>query len=324
MATTPSGEYALPRQDIRDALEEFDLAADRAGFVGLKIAPALEVGEVNGVYDVVPIESMLREYDTRRAPDGNYPRTDGKVEQASYVTKEHGIEERVDDRLARAHASRFDSELLAAERCRDAVMRGHERRVITAATGLAAGQQTAAGSNGGAWSTGTSDPFTLVHAARKAVRNRVGRAPNAMVLDWEAFEVLVGLDAVIDRIKYSGYTDPSKAALQPQVIAQALGLDEIIVANSVTNGANMAEEASIESMWPRATALLFVRYDGPDTRKPQFMRTFHWGADGSQIGGVFEEYRDEARRSDIIRNRMDSSEDIVYGAAGQLLTGLLA
>ena len=38
------------RPELRDSLEEFDLEADQAGFVGLQIAPALEVDMQSGEY----------------------------------------------------------------------------------------------------------------------------------------------------------------------------------------------------------------------------------------------------------------------------------
>ena len=333
MTTTTSGDYAAPRADLAEELLEFDLQADREGFIAPKIAPAMEVGERAGVYTVMPVRALLREYADTRAPGAAYGRTDGEVEQRSFSTTEHGLEEPCDDRLTAIYKSQYDAEVVAAERVRDGILRGHERRVITKAVSLPAEQTTDAAEEdgngnslyGGAWTTPMADPYRLVRAARAAVRSRVGKAPGCLIISWETFEKLAELDAIIERIQYqySGRQLPADANLQPATVGAALGVEELIVAGSVTNTGNIAEPAQLETMWPAATGLLLVKGSGMDTRRPQFMRTFHWGADGSTIGGAFEEYRDETIRSTVIRCRMETSEEIVYPEAAELLTGLL-
>ena len=325
MTTTTSGDHAAPRADLAEELLEFDLQADREGFIAPKIAPAMEVGERAGVYTVMPVRALLREYADTRAPGAAYGRTDGEVEQRSFSTTEHGLEEPCDDRLTAIYKSQYDAEVVAAERVRDGILRGHERRVITKAVSLGADQQTAAADYGGPWSTATADPYALVRSARAEVRSRVGKAPGCLIISWEVFEKLAELDAIIERIQYqyTGRQLPADANLQPATVGAALGVEELIVAGSVTNTGNIAEPAQLETMWPAATGLLLVKGSGMDTRRPQFMRTFHWGADGSTIGGAFEEYRDETIRSTVIRCRMETSEEIVYPEAAELLTGLL-
>ena len=333
MSTTPRNPstYAAPRQDLGRALEQFDVQADREGFVGPRIAPFIEVSESSGDYDVIPIASMLREYDTRRAPKSAYPRTGGEVEQDTFKTREYGMEEPVDDRLKAVHMSRFDAEMIAAERVRDAILRGHERRVITAALAADAARETDAaddgndGDNGKQWGDPNADPFKLVRLVRAKVRSRVGRTPGCLVVSWEAFEKLAELGAINERVQYqyTGRVLPSDALLQPSVIAGALGVDELIVANSVTNAANIAEPAELETMWPADKALMMVKYDGQDTTRPQYMRTFHWAEDGSEPGGRFEEYREESIRGTVVRCRFDVDEKVVYAAAGEIITGLI-
>ena len=146
-----------------------------------------------------------------------------------------------------------------------------------------------------------------------------------MVVGWEAFEKLAELEAVIERIQYqyTGREMPAGAELQPGVVAAALGVEELVVAGSVTNTANMAEPADLESIWPEDQALLMVRDDGQDTTRPQYMRTFHWGEDGSDPGGRVEEYREENIRGTVLRARFDVDEKVVYAAAGEIISGLL-
>jgi hypothetical protein len=59
-----------------------------------------------------------------------------------------------------------------------------------------------------------------------------------------------------------------------------------------------------------------------DPREPCIARTFHWADDGSQIGGTAETYRDETKRSDIVRVRHDVDEIVMYTEMGHLIGGI--
>ena len=87
MPTSPSTSFATLRPDLRDTLMEFDLAADQAGFVGLRIAPSLEVEKPFGQYGKVVLKEMLKQRDTRRAADGSYAFGSGKGTKDTYVTE---------------------------------------------------------------------------------------------------------------------------------------------------------------------------------------------------------------------------------------------
>ena len=72
MSTTPNtGVNLRPRGDLRQSPQEFDLQTNLAGMVGLQIAPSYEVDEEMGVFDRLPIGSMLQDIDDRRAPEGS-------------------------------------------------------------------------------------------------------------------------------------------------------------------------------------------------------------------------------------------------------------
>ena len=317
MPTSPNQSFSTLRPDLRDTLMEFDLAADRMGFVGLRIAPSLEVQKPFGEYPVIPLKEMLKSRDTRRASDGSYAHGEGRGSKDSYSTEEHGLAERVDDREAEMYADWWDAEVLATERCVDAVLRNHNQRVIDAALGIS---NTTTGSD---WTDqANATPIDDVRGAKVTVRNRTGIVPNAMCIDWELFENLKDVSEIVDRIKYSGLQDPNRSEITTTALARAFDLDELIVSGSVKNTANENKSASVGSMWTTSKALVFRKERTRNMRRPQFMRTFHWGADGSQIGGVIESYRDESRRSDMVRSRMETDEKKVYEECAQVLDTL--
>jgi hypothetical protein len=318
MGTTPSAAVEQYRPDIGLGFSEFDVEANQRGYVGLAIAPVMEVDVVADVYSIIPKEELMKSYSTDRAADGTYGKVNGKFETDSYNCTENGIEERVDRRDARRFGNYIDAEMIAAMRTRDIVLKNHNSRVITLA--LAVANTNAAGT---VWSTvATASPIANVRAAKIAIRNRCGKVPNAMCCDWEAWEYLRDCAEVVERLKYSGIDDPKKANLN--AVAAVLGLEEIIVSGAVTDGAIAPLAASVASMWDRTKALVFCKSTTQDTKVPHFMRTFHWGADGSQIGAAFESYYDPTRRSDIIRHRMDTDEKVLYSDVAQVITGVLA
>lgn len=324
MATHQSAALSSYRPDLADTLMEFDLAMDREGMVGLRIAPVLEVDKVAGFFAKVSIHETLKTYTTNRAEGGGYNKATGKFSTDNYACEEHGLEEDIDDRKAVRLSSLVDSEALATERCRDAVMRNLNQRVIdlalTTLNGLS--YETAAGT---AWSTTSSAlPIDNVRTVQNAIRDRGAPPPNTMVLDYKAWLSLIDNAQIIDRLKYAGFQNPNRGNITTSAVAQALDLDDIWVSRSMRNTANdLATEPTLTPQWTTTKAMLFYAYPGLDTAKPQFMRTFHWGADGSSIGRTIETYRNEAIRADVVRCRMDTDEKVLFAKCAQVITGVL-
>lgn len=316
MATSPSTALTTLRPDLSGAMEQFDLEADQLGFIGHRIAPVIEVKKAFGQYGVIPLKESLKTQETRRAEDGSYNQTSGKADKDSYSCEEHGLEERVDEREAEVYGEWWDAEMLAAQRTRDGVLRNHEKRIIDLALNVS--NTTAAGTE---WNdTASSTPVANIRTAKLAVRARTGVVPNVLVIELEIFEFLQSNAEVLDRLFGTAAKDPKK--VNEDALARALNLEEVIVAGAMKNTANEAQDAVLGSLWDVTKGLLFRRDANRDTRKPRFMNTFHFGADGSQIGGVVEEYECPKRRSQIVRNRLDTDEKIVYEDCAEVITGL--
>ncbi len=315
MTTSANSSMTNSRPDIGQAMETIDLIAMRAGFVGLQIAPVLEVPRKSGAVGKIPIDSLLSPKVTKRNPDGKYSRINGKADKVTYTTQDNGLEERVDDATDAEYMDIWDSEYLAGLRTLHGVLEAHEQRVIAAAL-----SNSFTSASGAVWTTTTTDVVATVTARINAVRLRCGRKPNALVLDSEIVNYLLINDSVLDA--FVGSADRSPRAIRLAGLAAALGLDEIIEASSVKNTSIIDGTPSLASNWDRTKALLFVKETSTDTKRPQFMRTIHWGNDGSQIGGTFESYREESSRSTIIRNRMETAEVIMYAEAAEVITSV--
>lgn len=319
MAVSPSPSTAIGRPDLGATLEEFDLQANQAGFVGLKIFPVVEVAEQSANIGKIPIEQLLQEQETNRASGGGYREGNFTFSDFSYATEEHGWTERIDERNARIYRRFFDAEVVGARRARNFVLQNLEKRIVAAATNVASFVDVAATV---AWSTpATAVPITDVLNRMIAVRAASGMTPNTVVMDWEAFMRARETAQVIDRLKYSGHTDPKNVT--ENALAQVFNVKRVIVSGGIRNTAPEGG-LTLTAQWPRATVAVGYVAESDDVAEPGVGRVFHWSADGSNIGTILESYYVEDVRATKIRARMETDELVVYNEAWELITGVLA
>lgn len=319
MPVSPSVTQAVGRPDLGATLTEFDVRANQAGYVGLQLFPPIDVQEQSANIGRIPIEQLLQTQDTARASGGGYRRGNFTFDDFSYATKEHGWEEPVDDRNMRIYRRYFDAEVIAARRAQNFVIQNHEIRCCAAAQSTTA---HATGAAAAAWSVkATADPVADVLARIRAVRLACGLTPNVVVMDYDAFTYALETDSVVDRLKYAGYDDPKDVG--EAALAKLFKVRRVIVAGSLKNTA--AEGSlTLASAWDRTKVAVGRIAETNDVAEPCLGRTFHWSADGSSIGGTIETYRDETKRSDVVRVRMETDEKEMYPECWQVITGVLA
>lgn len=324
---SPSVSLATYRPDLGASLEEFNLAMDRQGFIGLRVLPVIDVAQPSGTYGVIPIESMLANRETLRAPGSGYNRQNWKFETGSYATEENGAEDPVDDKEATMYRDYFDAEMIATERVRDVVLRNQEKRiadlVFNATTWTGASLTTAVSTE---WSdTANSTPLSDVEAAVRKVWDGGGFWPTVLIINHIVYRNLTNNEQIIDRISSNGAGGPTKASdISRSALAQVFGLDEVIVASGTKNTAAEGQTPVFAQIWSNEYAMLARVATGRDVQQPALGRTFHWSADGSEIGTHIESYRDETVRGGIIRARHETDEKIIYPTAAHLLSNITA
>lgn len=321
---SPSSALSTQRPDLAASFEAFDLEAEKANFIGTRVAPVVEVGSQAGSFGKIPLDQLLQQRDTRRAPGSGYSRGKFTFTPTNFATEEHGAEEPIDDREAKMYASYFRAEEVSARRAYNAVLRNAEMRwaaaIFNTTTWTGASLTTAAGTP---WSTvATAVPLTDVEGAVQKVYDNSGLWPNALVISRKCFRNLRRCTQIIDLVKYSGFVDTRAGKITEEVLAQCFDLDYVIVAGGSKNTALEGQTATPGQIWNSTQAMVCRVATTNDPKEPCIARTFHWLEDGSEIDGRFESYRDETVRSDIIRVRHDVDEIIMYTQAGHLLTSL--
>jgi len=314
---SPSTSLATQRPDLAASFEEFSLEADRQGFIGHRVFPVIEVAQQAGNFGKIPLEELLRDAETRRAPRSGYNRDDYKFESATYACEEHGFEQPVDDRLKKMYANYFDAEQIATQRAFDRVLRNAERRIADAlfnATTFT--PQTIVNE----WDDAAlAVPLTDVETAVQAAWAASGLWPNALIVNRKVFRNLRNTAQIIDRVKYQGFVDVRAGSITAEALAQAFDLEMVLVAGGSRNTAKQGQAASISQIWSDEYAMVARIASTNDFEEPCIGRTFHWNGDGSEVDGRVESYRDETKRADIVRVRHDVDEVVLHTACAKLL-----
>jgi hypothetical protein len=323
---SPTSSLATQRPDLATFLE-FDLESENAGYIASQVLPVMSVASQAGNFGKIPLEQLLQQRETRRAPGAGYARGNWTFDKATYATEEHGAEEPVDDREAKMYAEYFDAEQVSTMRAFSAVLRNAEQRVadaiFNATTWNGASLTTVVTNEWDSNHTTTAVPITDVEAAVNKVYDGSGLWPNALIINRKVFRNLRNLDQIIDRIESAGAGNPSKPSdITEQMLAAVFDLDYVIVAGTSKNGAKEGQAATPTQIWSSEYAMVCRIATGNDMREACIGRTFHWSNDGSSIGGTVESYRDEVIRGNVIRVRHDVDEVVLYPQAGHLLSNV--
>jgi len=321
---SPTGSLATLRPDLATFLE-FDLESEKAGYIATEVFPVINVASQAGTFGKIPIEELLQQRNTRRAPGSGYARGEFNFITAVYATEEHGAEEPVDDREAKMYAEYFDAEQISTLRAFSSVLRNAEQRVADAVFNPAVwtgGALTTAITN--EWDDAVNAvPLTDVEAAVQKIYDNSGLWANALIISKKVFRNLRNVAQVIERIEASGAGQSAKASdVTVEMLKAAFDLDYVIVAGTSKNGSKEGQAATPTQIWSGEYAMVCKIATGSDMRDPCLGRTFHWSDDGSSVGGTVESYRDEVVRGNVIRVRHDVAEVVLYPEAGHLLSNI--
>ena len=320
-----SPSQAISRVELSSGYEEFDLAASRQGFIGPRVAKPRPVARQSGEFGYVPVEQLLQNRTTRRAPGTGYNRGSFEFETLSFATEEHGVEEKLDDREIKQYSDLLDAETIHAQRAIDAIARAYEIEVADAifnATTFASYTDDVTEE----WDDADSaTPMTDVETARRAIESATGLRPNALIINRKVFHNLKQTDEIVDRLKYAGFDDMK--TIGANALAQLFDLDFVLVAGGYKNTADEGQDASIEPIWSDEYAMVCKVATTRDPSEACVARTFVWAEEagmdnGEEICVVIEEYRTEDTRSSILRARSDWDIQVIHAAAGYLLSNI--
>jgi hypothetical protein len=324
----PSSSLSTLRPDLASYFE-FDLEANRQGMIAQKIAPVIEVALQADNPGKIPIEQLLKVGNGRpRASGGAYDRGSWTFTSWSYATLDYGWGEPLDDRDRARYQHLIDAEQVCIARAYNNVLLNAEMRMAALLfsatwTGGGASLYTDVGTTEWAqenWSTAT--PIAHVEAAVRKVHDNTGIWPNAIAMNRKKFRDLRQCTEIRERIVASGAGTPAKASdITPEMVASCFDLDYCLIAGTSKDSAVEGAATTIADIWGDYAMVCKVA-TGNDIREPCIARTFHWSANGSQIGGAIRQYREEAIHSDVYEVMHDVAEVVMYTELGHLIGGI--
>jgi hypothetical protein len=304
--------YTTIRADIAQAV--FEGLNNKANlFIGAEVMPIFSSDVKSGAYLKLNLGDSegLNDDALQIAAGANYPRTSRRFTSDSFATTEYGLEEVLPDSNRRDLDRFFDTEVNIAAMLLKNIQISHELRVATAT--FAANGLTAI-SAGAAYTEANIATFDLPAdvAAAKLDLAKYGVMPNALIMSQPVFERVRRSIKVQNQI-FGVVPSNSTRLLSEQEVASAVGVDRVLVGRGARNTAKKGQAYAGGFIWGN-THMALANISGGDFAGGGFGRTIVWAED-SPVPFVSETYRDEARRSNVLRVRQSATEKVIDGTS---------
>ena len=160
----------------------------------------------------------------------------------------------------------------------------------------------------------TSNPIDIVRAAILKINSKIGVPPNLMIFPRLGVTYVENHPDVVARFSNFNLTDD-------EAFNNLTGFDgRVVLADVKYNNANNIDAAEVlVDMWGKDVILAYVR-PGLNRRDLSFAKTFMWppGGPGSELQPT-ERWREESRKSDLVRTTWQYDPKITTSMAGYLI-----
>ena len=306
------------RADINQALIEAPQAD--VGLIGATLLPLQNVQAKSGTYLKVQLAAadLLSNNSAARGNGSEYQRGIRSFASANYDTQEYGLEELLDDASVTDLSRFFSVESETARFLLRQIKLGHEKRVADL---LWAGSTpfTPADQNPAVNYTNTNIATVDVArdvAAAKLTLAKSGYEANCIAMSANVFE-LIRRSTLLQNQFFGVISNTGARLLNEAEIAAALGVQTLAVGRAAINSANKGKAYSGSFVVPD-TKIIVGQIAGGEFTAGGIGRTLVWAADAA--GFVSESYRDEARRSNVLRVRMNTDEVVIDSNAAVRIT----
>jgi hypothetical protein len=307
---------ATLRGDITTAVIQASQADQ--GFIGTDVFPIYNSPVRAGQYLKLNLGNaeLLNSDASKVAPGSSYPRSSRAFDNDNFVCVEYGLEEVVPDALATDVSRFFGLETETAKILLRNIQIGHESEV--ASTLFDAGTFTATSALVAYTVTNLSTiNFVADVAAAKQRLLKQGVIANTVIMNQEVFD-LVRRSPLTQNQFFGVVATDSRRLLSEQEIAAAAGVEKVLVGKAAKNSSAKGQAFSGSFILP-TTYVAVGQTAGGDFASGGAGRTIIWSEDAS-APFVAESYRDEGRRSNILRVRSNRVVKVIDSTAMQLIT----
>lgn len=310
---------ATVRADLNSVLMEASMA--ETGLIGDILMPAFGVDAKSGTYLKIKKAAgeLMKPGSTRRERGASYGRVKRAWETDTYDTYDRGLEESVDDTDVKDASRFFDMEALAAKLVFRAMKLDHEIRVkdeIMSTTNFGSAASPAVDYTEANIAT-INAPLDLL-TAMETIAN-AGEQADTIVFSANLWNRVRRATKTVNFLV--GQNLPS-ANITPNALQQALaadGIKQVLVGRGRydTTGKKSTPTYTAGLIWPD-TYIWVGKVGSGDFMNGGAGRTIVWNAEG----GLFttETYREEVRRSNVVRVRQHTTEKVIDANCGTLIT----
>lgn len=285
-------------------------------YVGMNLFPYVPVGQRGGKIITFGKEDFAL-YATGRAPGANTKRVQFGYSGSPFALESHSLEGLVPFELMQEAEAvpGIDLGKGAVTKTQNIIGLRLEKAqadlATTAANYQASNKTTLAGTS--QWSDygAVSDPVGDVEAARDAVRAKIGKRPNTVVMGPAVWSKLKNHPKVIDRIKFTG-----RDSATPELLANLFGVQRVVIGDAIyDNGGAFAD------VWGKFVVVAFTELASTaELGTPSYGYTYRLG--GYPI--VEQPYQDRNAKSWIYPVTDEVSPVIAGATAGYLISAAVA
>lgn len=286
---------ALPTlRDVRPVdpvLTDMSIGLKNDRFFWDQIAPVKTVTQQSGTYFIYTRDYWMRRWEgALRAPEGQSTRIEYGVSTDTYNALERSFEKLLGRVTLSASETPENLQNQDVAFLTNAIQMELEKLAAAAffVTGVWGTSNTLSGTN--QWSDyANSDPIADSDTAINTVRRATGGAPNTLFVGVTAWQKLREHPLVLDKYKHS-----QAGIMTPELVAPALGVEEIVVGESAENtGAPNGTYAGADIWTDNA---LFLRKAEPSLGTPNAGTTFIWNQ-ANNVPWAVESYEEPSRKS---------------------------
>lgn len=248
---------------------------------------------------------------SKRNADGSYNRIKMTKSDTTFFCDDRGLETEILDPVVANSDTGINAEQRGTLLVTEAILLANE---VNAAAIIAATPPTddAAFSDGSTlqWSHPSADILGQVEDMQNGIEGRtLGSRAQRMLISSDVWSKLKVHPQILARIT-GGSTVDKVAKVSQQLVADLFEVDQIIIARARKNTANQGANRVFSRIWSDMV-LLYVFAETPDLETEAYGIQFNWKEDTGGQKYIVEKYRDERKRSGIIRNRGYFGEKIV-------------
>lgn len=290
---------------------------NNTNFASTRVFPTVPVKHQSDKYFLYPRDAFFRDDSEERAPGTESAGTGYTLTTATYSAREYSVHHDIPDQIRANADSPINSDRDATELVTQQLQIRREKIWIAnyfanVWTGIQTG---VAGTPGAAqfkqWDQAGSTPIEDIRIQALAIAALTGFKPNKLVLGPYVGNGLINNPEIVDRVKYTqlGFLDYA-------LLAQAFGVDEVIVPLAVQNTATEGATLANGFMYGKS-ALLAYAAPNPGLMVPSAGYTFSWeGYLNGTADIAISKWREQKIKSDRVEGDMAFDMKLVAADLG--------